>query len=82
MEVVMSNKITGKEAKCYQFQIDNRGLEQTYLVLEGTNNYIDIDPWDLVENAIENCGFKEKDEAKFIELLRKLKQRVSETKVE
>ena len=34
--------------------IDNRDMVTTWLWIEDKNEYIEIDPWDLVENVLDN----------------------------
>ena len=34
--------------------IDNRDMATTWLWIEDKNEYIEIDPWDLVENVLDN----------------------------
>lgn len=52
---------------------DNRGLEETTLVLEGEKT-VDVLPWELVENAIENSVEDEEMLEKFLKRLNKIKK--------
>ena len=38
-----------------EFQIDNRDISTTWLTLPD-GNYIEIDPWEILSNALENAG--------------------------
>lgn len=38
-----------------EFQIDNRDIGTTWLTLPD-GNHIEVDPWELLENALENAN--------------------------
>lgn len=66
-------------ATCRPHEIDNRDTLTTWLWIDkygSKEGYIEVDPWDLVENTIENAGLSEELEDKFLTELRQLKERV------
>jgi hypothetical protein len=63
------------------FEIDNIGLNETQLKIDGENaeeGYLSVDPWELVTNAIENLGLEPKLEEKYIEMIQAIKTQIEE----
>ena len=53
MTIVTKNGNTIPER--YDFTVDNRDPGTTWLWLDGTGDYIEVNPYELIENAVENC---------------------------
>lgn len=45
-----------------KYDIDNRDISTTWLILNDSN-YLEVDPWELVINAIENSGSRKAGKA-------------------
>ena len=52
------NENIGQVAKGVTYDIDNRDISTTWLQLPN-NTYVEVDPWELVLNALENAGLDE-----------------------
>lgn len=62
-----------------KYDLDNRDMNTTWLWLEffeSPEGYVEVDPWDLVCNAIENLGLAAKEESRLLKKVTDLKEEV------
>jgi hypothetical protein len=60
-----------------EYDVDNRDLDTTEITLSNGET-IEVRPWELIENAIENFVPEEEEAEKFIKKLNDLKKKIEE----